>query len=85
MDVENEDAMKCKLNERGWQIPCEIVIYQSISHFGSAIFSQNFAFVTTFEVTFNGSRLRVNQRIINRDQIFKNHFYQAKNCAKSVN
>ena len=49
IDVENEKsrldkfAVKCKLNERGWQITCEITTYVSDFHYGSAFFStENF-------------------------------------------
>ena len=55
LDVENEklkldkEAIKGKLNERSWRIPCEIVIYRSIFHSRSAISDRDFAFVTTFE------------------------------------
>ena len=55
LDVENEKsrldkfAVKCKLNERGWQIPCEIATYVSDFHYGSVLFNREFAYITTFE------------------------------------
>ena len=55
LDVKNEMsildkfAAKCKLNKRGWQIPCEIATYVSHFHYGSVFFNREFAYVTTFE------------------------------------
>ena len=55
LDVENEKsrldkfAVKCKLNEWGWQIPCEIATYVSDVHHGSILFNQEFAYITIFE------------------------------------
>ena len=55
LDVENENsrfnkfAVKCKLNERGWQTPCEIATYVSDFHNRSILFNQEFAYITTFE------------------------------------
>ena len=51
LDVENEKsrldkfAAKSKLSERGWQIPCKISTYI----YGSVLFNQEFAYITTFE------------------------------------
>ena len=55
LDVENEKrrldrfVTKCKLNERGWQIPCEIATYVSNFDYGSVLFNQEFVYITTFE------------------------------------
>ena len=55
LDVENENsrldkfAVKCKLNEQGWQIPCEIATYVSDFHYGSVLFNREFTYITTFE------------------------------------
>ena len=55
IDVENEKsrldkfAVKCKLNERGWQITCEITTYVSDFHYGSVLFNWEFSYITTFE------------------------------------
>ena len=49
VDVENEErrldkfAVRYKLNERGWQILCEIFIYVSDFHYDSILFNQEFA------------------------------------------
>ena len=55
LDVENEKrrldrfATKCKLNERGWQIPCEIATYVSNFDYRSVLFNQEFVYITAFE------------------------------------
>ena len=56
LDVENEKskldkfAIKCKLNERGWQITCENATYVSdFDAFGSVLFNRKFAYITTFK------------------------------------
>lgn len=55
LDVENEKsrldkfAVKSKLNERVWGIPCEIATYISNFQYGSILFNREFAYVTTFE------------------------------------
>ena len=55
LDVEKEKrylnqlAKKCKLNERGWKVPCEITTYISDFHYGSILFNRDFAYVTCFE------------------------------------
>lgn len=55
LDVKNKKgildnlAVKCKLNERGWWIPCKISTYISHFHYGSILFNRQFAYITTFE------------------------------------
>ena len=55
LDVEEEKrqldqfAIKCKLSERGWQVPCKITTYISDFYYGSILFMRNFAYTTCFE------------------------------------
>ena len=55
LDVENEKskldkfAVKCKFNEWGWRIPCEIFAYVSDFHHRRILFNQEFACIITFE------------------------------------
>ena len=55
LDVEKEKRQldqftrKCKLNKRGWQVPCEIATYISDFNYGSILFNCEFAYTTCFK------------------------------------
>ena len=41
-------ARKCKLCERGWEVPCKITTYISDFQYGIILFNRNFAYPTGF-------------------------------------
>ena len=55
LDLKNEKsrldkfAVKCKFNKQDRQIPCDIATYVSDFHYGSILFNQQYAYITTFE------------------------------------
>ena len=42
-------SKKCKLEKRGWQLPCEIATYLSDVHYSSILFNREFAYATSFK------------------------------------
>ena len=44
-------ARKCKLCERGWQVPCSIVTCISDFNYGCILFNREFTYTTYFEFT----------------------------------